>query len=414
MMYKRIIAIMIAIMLLGTGLAGCSKNGEGSLTNIPKVKADTIGDEVVDANSRFAFDILKAVYSTDTDGNVFLSPASISMALAMTWNGANGNTKEEMAKALGFDGVNDMLINGGFAYLVDVLNTDADGITTNLANSIWIREGFPVLDSFKKTNSDYFAAAIEELDFSKDEASDVINGWVKKNTKGLIDSIVDDDIHPATIMFLINTIYFKGNWQVEFDPDQTYVSDFYSSGLPDGKVDMMSYKRNTLFHEADEYKIISLPYGDGGMFMDLILPDEGTMMDEFVKQFNYEEYMTALSNINEEHDVIVEIPKFKTEYELSLKNALISLGVEEAFTGAADFTGINEGGNIFISDVKHKTYIDVNEKGTEAAAVTSVEMKLTAAMDPIVFRADRPFLYTIREAETDSILFAGVFDTPSE
>ena len=294
------------------------------------------------------------------------------------------------------------------------MDTDADGITTDLANSIWIREGFPVLDSFKKINSDYFAAVIEELDFSRDDASDIINSWVEENTKGLIDSIVDDDIHPATIMFLINTIYFKGNWQVEFDPDKTYESDFYVNGTSAGKVDMMSYKRNTLFYDAGEYKIISLPYGDGGMFMDLILPKEETSMDAFINQFDYDEYLDALKGISEKHDVIVGVPKFQTEYELSLKDALLSLGMEEAFTGTADFTGINEGGNIFISDVKHKTYIDVNEKGTEAAAVTSVEMRLTAVMDPTEFIADRPFMYTIREAESGSILFSGVFDTPAE
>ena len=413
-MFKNIIVIVLILTLAATGLAGCSKDGGENIMNGPTVKADTIGDEVVLANSRFAFDIFRAVYNADTEGNIFLSPASISMALAMTWNGANGNTKNEMAKALGFDGVHDMLVNGGFAYLVDILNTDADGITTDLANSIWIREGFTALDSFKKINSDYFAAMIEELDFSRDDASDIINGWVEENTKGLIDSIVDDDIHPATIMFLINTIYFKGNWQVEFDPDKTYESDFYVDGTSTGKVDMMSYKGNTLFYDAGEYKIISLPYGDGGMFMDLILPKEETSMDTFVNQFDYNGYVEALAGISEKHDVIVGVPKFQTEYELSLKNALISLGMEEAFTGAADFTGINESGNIFISDVKHKTYIDVNEKGTEAAAVTSVEMKLTAVMDPIEFIADRPFMYTIREAESGSILFSGIFDTPAE
>lgn len=405
---------MLTLSLLAGLLAGCSNEGGESIIKTPAVKADTIENEAVEANSRFAFDILRAVYGLDDEGNVFLSPASISMALAMTWNGAGDNTKAEMARVLGFEGVDDMIINAGFAYLVDVLNRDSDGITTDLANSIWIREGFTVLDAFKKINSDYFAAQIEELDFSKDDAADTINGWVKDNTNGLIESIVDDKIHPATVMFLINTIYFKGDWQVEFDPDKTYESDFYVDGKYAGKVNMMSDKKNTLYYDADEYKIISLPYGEGGMYMDLVLPKDGMSMDSFLGKFDYVEYMEALVNITEKSDVIVAIPKFKTEYELSLKKALISLGMEEAFTSAADFTGMNEGGNLFISDVKHKTYIDVNEKGTEAAAVTSVEMKLTAIMDPIEFIADRPFMYIIREDETDSILFTGIFDNPVE
>ena len=413
-MYKKIIVIILTLSLFAGLLAGCSNKEGESIIKTPAVKADTIGDEAVEANSRFAFDILRAVYGLDAEGNVFLSPASISMALAMTWNGANDNTKAEMARVLGFEGVEDMIINAGFAYLVNVLNQDSEGITTDLANSIWIREGFTVLDAFKKINSDYFAAQIEELDFSKDDAADIINGWVKDNTNGLIESIVDDKIDPATVMFLINTIYFKGNWQVEFDPDKTYEADFMVNGKPSGKADMMSDKKTALYHDAGEYKILSLPYGKGGMFMDLVLPAEGTPMDSFINQFGYEEYMDAISKASEKNDVIMAIPKFKTEYELSLKDALVTLGMEEAFTGAADFTKMNEGGNLFIGDVRHKTYIDMNEKGTEAAAVTSVEIKLTAVMNPIEFIADRPFLYMIREAETGSILFTGVFNTPAE
>lgn len=413
-MYKKIVVLILVISLVVGLMTGCGKTKTEIFHGMPTVKADTIGDEVVEANSSFAFDILRAVYEKDTKGNVFLSPASISMALAMTWNGAKDKTRMEMSETLKFGTINYMIINGGFSYLVNLLNSDTDGITTDLANSIWIKEGFTVLDTFKKINSDYFAAQIEELDFSRDDASDIINGWVEENTKGLIDSIVDDNIDPATVMFLINTIYFKGNWQVEFDSAKTYETEFYSNGVSVGKVDMMSAKRDTLFFDSGEYKIISLPYGEGGMYMDLILPDENSSMDVFINQFDYDEYADALSNVSKRNDVVVAIPKFKTEYELSIKDALISLGMKEAFTGAADFTGMNEGGNIFISDVKHKTYIDVNEKGTEAAAVTSVEMKLTSVMNPIEFIANRPFLYTIREAESGSILFTGVYDTPTE
>lgn len=411
-MYKKIAVIALVLSMTVGFLTGCAGDGGNALINTPKVKADTIGDEVVAANSKFAFDILRAVYAGDTKGNVFLSPASISTALAMTWNGANGTTKKSMAEVLGFDNIDEIIVNSGFAYLVDMLNRDENGVKVSLANSIWIRNGFNVLDEFKNINSDYFAAAINELDFSDSGAPDVINKWVKDNTQGLIESIIDGEIHPATIMFLINTIYFKGDWKIEFDPDKTYKSDFMVDGTVKGSVDMMSDKKDTLYYDAAEYKVISLPYGNGGMYMDLILPDNGIKMSDFINQFDVDEYNEALKNLSEKSDVIVAIPKFKTEYEISLNDALIGLGMAEAFTGAADFTGINSEGNLFISEVKHKSYIEVNEKGTEAAAVTSVEIRLTAMLEPTEFIADHPFVYTIRDGETGTILFTGIFDTP--
>ena len=413
-MYKKIIIVVLVLSMTIGLLAGCSKDGGSSMINTPKVKADTIGDDVVDANSNFAFDIFRVVYSMDTEGNVFLSPASISTALAMTWNGAAGTTKKSMADVLGFSNIEEIMVNNGFAYLVDMLNRSESGIKISLANSIWIRDGFKVLDSFKNTNSDYFAAEVSNLDFSDPGAADVINGWVKENTEELIESIIDGEIHPATVMFLINTIYFKGNWQVEFDPDKTYESDFKVDGKVVGSVDMMSEKGDAIYYDSGDYKMLSLPYGDGGMYMDLILPDEDTKIADFIDWFDLDEYKKALINVKEKHDVIIAVPKFKTEYEVSLNDALIELGMGEAFTGAADFSGINEERSIFISEVKHKSYIEVNEKGTEAAAVTSVEMRLTAALDPITFIADRPFAYTIRDDKTGSILFMGVFDTPEK
>ena len=413
-MYKKIIVLVLVLSMTIGLLAGCSGDGGTSIIKTPKVKADTIGDDVVKANSQFAFDIFRAVYSGDTEGNVFLSPASISTALAMTWNGAAGTTKQSMADVLGFSNIEEIMVNNGFAYLVDMLNRSESGIKLSLANSIWIRDRFEVLDSFKNVNSEYFAAEIRNLDFNDPGAADIINGWVKENTEDLIEKIVDDAIDPATVMFLINTIYFKGDWQVEFDPDKTYESDFMVDGKVVGSVDMMSEKGDAIYYDSEDYKLLSLPYGDGGMFMDLLLPDEDTKIADFINRFDLDEYIEALANLNEKHDVIVAIPKFKTEYEVSLIDALTSLGMGEAFTGAADLTGMNENGNLFISDVKHKSYIEVNEKGTEAAAVTSVEIKLTAIMEPITFIADRPFVYTIRDDKTGSILFMGVFDTPEK
>jgi serpin B len=314
--------------------------------------------------------------------------------------------------SLGLEYIDQAEVNGGFAYLVRMLNRNSDSVKISLANSMWIRKGFEVLESFKQTNRDYFSAAIEELDFSNPEARDIINGWVKENTNGLIESIIDQDIDPMTVMFLINTIYFKGDWKVEFNPDKTYEADFKKEGGGTSKVDMMSVKKDTLYYEKDGLKMISLPYGEGGAVMDMILPEEGLSMEKFTKQFGYGEYIDAVKGLNQKTDVQVGLPKFKVEYETSLNDVLIAMGMEDAFTGRCDLSGINDKQDLFISDVRHKTYIDVNEEGTEAAGVTSVGIMLTGVMDPITFIADRPFSYIIRDAETDTILFMGIYDTP--
>lgn len=411
-MYRRILLVCVSIVLTAGLLAGCAgDSGEGK-SLVPVVKADSIGTNVVNANSEFAFKIFQAMYGKDDNGNLFVSPASISTALAMLMNGADGNTLKEITEALEFSGIEQAEINSGFAYLVSLLNKKDEGVELSLANSIWIRKNFSVLDSFKNVNTDYFAAAIEELDFNEPEAAKTINDWVRDTTNGKIDGIIDDSIDSATVMFLINSIYFKGNWKIPFDPEKTFKSDFFVDGVSAGKVDMMNYKNDTLYYEGKGYKIISLPYGEGGVVMDLILPDEENNIEEFVAKFNANDYKEAVGALSEKTDVMVSIPKFKAEYETKLNDVLYGLGMKDVFDASCDLSRINGTGDLFVSEVRHKTYIDVNEEGTEAAAVTSVEIRLTAVMDPTEFIADRPFLYTIRDTETESVLFMGVFDTP--
>ncbi len=412
---KKIGIIVLIFAIIISMLSSCSGSGGSSedYSKMPVVKADGIGEDVVKANSDFAFKILKSAY--ENGKNIFISPASISAALAMTYNGANGETKEEMAKVLEFVGLDDATVNEGFAYLVQLLNKDKNGVMINMANSIWIRNDLPVLEKFKEINKQYFAAMISNMDFSDPTAKDTINDWVKKNTKGLIESIIDDKIAPDSVMYLINTIYFKGQWKVEFDPESTYEEDFKINGKAVGKIDMMSSSRNIEYYADKEYQMATLNYKDDRVVMDFILPRENVKMDDFIKDFDTKKYNEAISKMYTESDVLFRIPKFKNEYKLSLRDALIELGMKKAFSGSADFSKMVST-SVAISDVKHKSYIEVNEEGTEAAAVTSVEMKLTAmpSMEKVEFIADRPFIYVIRDKETNSILFSGVFNNPTE
>ncbi len=397
---------LLIIILIVLTLVGCTplENSVDIMENkMPSVKADTIEKEIVKANSKFAFDILHKLYEKD---NVFISPTSISVALTMTYNGADNSTKAQMAKVLGFDGIDDNTVNASFAYLTKLLNREENGININLANSIWIRNGYPILESFKEVNKKYFAAMIKEMGFDKEDASKVINNWVKEKTNSLIDSIVDEKIDANTVMFLINAIYFKGEWEKEFDTKKTYESDFYVNDVSIGKVDMMSDKRNVLYFENDEIQVVSLPYKNKNVYMDIVLPKNYMEFNEI----DYDLYKKSIQNMNEK-EVYINLPKFEVEYKKSLKDVLKELGMKDAFMSKADFSKMCENSRLVVSDVKHKSYIDVNEKGTKAAAVTSVEVR-DYSMKVLSFIANKPFMYMIRDAKTDSILFMGVFRNP--
>ncbi len=430
---KKLLTVILVLTLLIGFLVGCLGNNGSDTSPLPTQKvyptgnnssdasflpvmySNNIGSNVVEANSKFAFDILKAIYFSENTENLFLSPTSISTALAMTMNGAKGKTFEEMEKALHFNEIEMADINSGFAYIVKMLNRKSDGISISFANSLWLREGSKVLESFKSVNSDYYAAVIKELDFSSNQAKNIINNWVSDRTNGLIKSIIDNNISPETVILLINTIYFKGVWKAPFNANITYETDFKLDDVTIGIVDMMSKKANVLYFDKGDYKIISLPYRGERIVMDFILPKEGTAMRDFMSNFDYSDYMIALAGLSQEDDVKIGIPKFEAEYETSLIKPLALLGMEKAFTVLSELSGISESENLLINEVKHKTYIRVDEEGTVASAVTKVGGLPTAKYNknPLEFIADRPFQYMIRDTTDGTILFTGIFDTPT-
>ncbi len=370
--------------------------------------------EVTGAANTFGINLLAKLSELDDEKeNIFISPLSISIALGMALHGAEGETQEEMKQVLEFHNMPIGDINEAYRGLLDLLPYIDPDVELLIANSMWYRIGFPVLDSYIETNKKYFDAEVDALDFSLPEASDIMNNWVNEKTKGLIEDIVPEEIDPLTVMYLINAVYFKGDWAIQFDKEDTRDADFR---LEDGStipVKMMHQKdsfRVSLSYQ--DVSVIDLPYSDGHYSMTIVLPPQNVSIHELTGSMTSEKWQTWLGKLPDEpREIDVYIPRFTLEYEKSLVDVLQALGMRRAFSPAlAEFDGIYDrekigGENLYISNVMHKTFVDVNEEGTEAAAATSVEFGVTSA--PPAFRADSPFLMAIRESSSDTILFIG-------
>ncbi|MFC1557282.1 serpin family protein [candidate division KSB1 bacterium] len=373
-------------------------------------KLTTAEENLVHADNSFAFKLLKAVNDEETAleeaGNNFLiSPLSVSMALGMTLNGADGETKEEMQNTLELQGMSQDDINRSYESLMDLLTQVDKDVIMDIANSVWIREGFPVEQDFIDVNVNYFDSYVSSLDFSAPAASDIINGWVYDNTGGKIDKIVPDQIDIYVMLYLINAVYFKGAWTYPFDADNTAEAPFYVPGGPARNAQFMIRYGPVRHFTNEQFLAVDIPYGADYYSMVILMPTEPGSIDAVIAGAQSSDWALWVDSFIEQPDTEFRMPKFKMEYEISLKDVLSSLGMRDAFAESADFSRINPDAELFISEVKHKTYIDVNEEGTEAAAATSVEISLTSIRPSIII--DRPFLFFIRESKTGAIIFAG-------
>lgn len=367
---------------------------------------DNVNSKVVDANTQFALKFFQRLNEEEERANIFISPLSLSSALTMTYNGAMSTTKEAMAQTLGFQGLAPEEVNKGYGSLSKYLLKMDKEIQLDMANSIWVREGQKINDNFITTNQKHFQAQVETLDFSHNQAVETINQWVAEATKGKISKVLEPPINPNVIMYLINAIYFKGNWSEPFDPNLTYDGVFKTYQGQEQTVKMMRRQGMVAYGQGEDYQAVKLPYGQGKVAMYCILPDMEVDLNQFIAQLNQEKWEKIRTQLGKKEEVILEIPKFNLEYGIkSFKEPLKSMGMEEAFSRQADFSGIREG--IFISDVFQKALIEVNEAGSEAAATTVVEMRETAYRPLENFTVDRPFMFIIAEEITGTILFMG-------
>ncbi|MFH0758645.1 MAG: serpin family protein [Bacteroidota bacterium] len=398
----KLTAVTLAVFCSG---AGCTKEIDD-----PVFETNLKSAQVIKTNNNFGLELLKTVFVNDQTSNIMISPASVSIALGMAYNGAETTTMDAFEEVLNYDGLTRKEVNEITRELIHVLVTNVKGNLLEIANSMWYDENFPVKQEFIDLNTTYYDAAVMELDFKKASAVKTINDWVSDNTHGKIDEIIDA-IDPAMVMILINAIYFNCVWEVEFDPKNTFDAPFYNGdGTGSTVVDMMEVESTFNVALTGEFSAVELPYKNNKFSMFLFLPKEGQNVSDLVQNLDGETWNSWMDQFSEAKEFKVQMPRFTFEFERSLAGDLKSMGLEVAFSQQADFSGISDV-PVLISDVIHKTYIKVNEEGTEAAAVTAVIFELTSAGFQGI-RFDHPFLFAITENSSKSILFMGRVTEP--
>lgn len=394
-------------------LAGCDLLGVGESEDAPPPRPLTaVEKQVVDTDNTFGLKLLRTTVSAEgASKNVFLSPISVSMALGMTLNGARGETREAMEKTLEKQDLSPGAINDAYRGLIDLLEGLDPRVEVALANSIWYREGLSVRQAFVDTNRTHFDAEVAGLDFSAPGAADRINDWVNDETRGNIPEIVPTPIPPNVMMYLINATYFKGQWRAQFDPANTADETFHRADGSTVTVPMMERTEEVLhpYYRSELFTAVDLAYGDSLYSMTILLPNEETSVREVVDSLDTETWTRLTEQMAPRDLSRVKMPRFTLRYEKTLNEVLTDLGMGIAFTGQANFRDIADA-PLQISEVKHKTFLKVNEEGTEASSATSVGVVTSA---PPSFVVDRPFVVAIRENHSGTILFVGTVMDPT-
>ena len=364
---------------------------------------------VVSSDNSFGLKLFSRMNTVEQNKNVFISPFSVSMALGMALNGADGATLDSMKQVLEHSNFTMQEINESYKNISSILTHLDPKVVFQIANSIWYRNDFQVYSTFLNNCHEYFDAEVASLDFNSPSALQTINDWVNSKTNGKIPTILNQ-IPPEVVMYLINAIYFKGIWTYQFDLAKTTDATFTTSTGTAVTCKMMKQKATYAYHTTNQVQIIDLPYGDRLFSMTIILPVEGTNIDQFAAELTQQQWNALISNLDST-EVDLSIPKFKLEYEKKLNDELSAMGMGIAFSDFANFSRIANA-SLAISEVKHKTFVEVNEEGTEAAAVTSVGITLTAMPSTPSMYIDRPFIFAIREHRSGTILFVGKVVNP--
>ncbi|MBN1386841.1 MAG: serpin family protein [Bacteroidales bacterium] len=391
-------------------IPSCEKQPDPD-NQIPQIILREKSAQIIEADQAFAFELFGEVMTASEEENIMISHLSVSYALGMTYNGAAGTTLDAFNDVLHFGDLTKQEVNESYKDLMEQLIHLDEQVEFSIANSIWYRLGYNVLSAFISTNQTYFDAMVSELDFTDPQAVEIINNWIEEKTNDKIQDMLDY-IPDDAVMYLINAIYFNAAWKYQFDKDATQTGTFYLQDGNQHETDFMKVNGTFMYTSTDNFNAVELPYGDSTFSMVVMLPYQDLDVDDLVDQMDVLTWNEWFSN-SAMTDVQVELPKFKYGFKDLLNNPLINLGLGIAFSGGADFSLITPGGGIFISRVIHQTFIDVQEEGTEAAAATIVELRETAGpTQPIFFRADKPFLYLIKENSTGAILFMGKVGKP--
>lgn len=402
-MKKYFLAALLALTTLTLALQSCKKDNPDKPQPV-HLDLSVEGRALVTASNDFAFNLFRQTEVTSgAEENMMISPLSVSYALGMTLNGAGAYTFDSIRHTLGFDQLSLHDINANYKQLVPFLVSADPTTTLKIANSIWYTTGFQPKQTFLDTCNHYFNAQVSQLNFGDPASLGIINDWVAANTNNKITKMLTS-LKPDDVMYLINAVYFKGNWTTKFKQSATTQDPFYkSSGQT--SVDMMHNKSTYKLFSHNDFLMLELDYGQTNFAMDILLPHQGKTIGDVMTLLDatsFDQWTQGLGTIN---DMDIALPKFRFDYEKTLNDILIGMGMGIAFSDFANFSGISDSWQLLITEVKHKSFIEVNEEGTEAAAATSVGIGYTSM--PPSFIANRPFIFIIRERDTNTILFMG-------
>lgn len=404
--------VSVVLVLVGCGTASTLPTPWPS-PDPPRALAET-EKALVQSGNDFGIRLFQEASRQAGPNDVSVSPLSVHLALGMAYNGSAGETQSEMARVLGLGALTSEQANRSSRDLVALLVGMDPGISLEIANSIWYRNGLPLLSAFLEANHLYFDARVAGLDFASPAAVDTINAWVREETHDKIQGILSRPISPMEVILLLNAVYFKGDWTEPFDPSATGEASFRS---PDGDrpVKMMEKTFAKLpYLETEDFQAVDLPYGRGYFRMAVFLPKPGRQVDDWVAGLDGSNWSGWMRSFGD-RDVRLSLPRFSVEYDTSLVDVLKSLGITSAFDDRqADFSRMSPGSGIYLTDVRHKTFVRVDEKGSEAAAVTGITGSITSAPagGPVILRVDRPFVFVIHDRHSGAMLFSGKVTKP--
>jgi len=412
---KQIMGFSLLLGLGVIGFAGCSKglhSGESDKANHEApVKEISISPMVQASVNDFSFNFLQHLEaSAPKDENFFVSPLSLHMDLGMVLGGASGTTYDEMLKVLDLDGKSLDQVNKAYKTLLAGLPNADPKVQLGLYNSIWYKKVFPFKQDYLKSMQDNFEATVKALDFKPDDAS-YINDWADEKTNGKIKKVLDA-IQPDDVMFLVNALYFKGDWSAKFDKSKTRAADFHLEDGSTKQVQMMHQSSSFKHYSAADYTAIQLPYGNGQFSMTVILPKQGQTLNKVLSGLGSTDWANIQDNMVA-GKINLGLPRFTIPaYEIKLNSVLEAMGMKAAFNSkTADFSNMSSQ-SIYVSFVKQNTYLKVDEQGTEAAAVTTTGMVTTSVQIPQEVLCDHPFGIIISEKTSNTILFMGKIMNP--
>jgi serpin B len=405
------ISIIFTMILLGCRDTAIETLPPG---NSPPVRdLNLLEKSVVSSDNSFGLKLFSRMNTVEQNKNVFISPFSVSMALGMALNGADGATLDSMKQVLEHSNFTMQEINESYKNISYILTNLDPKVMFQIANSVWYRDNYPVLQKFLDDNKNYFDAELSALDSDQPGAVQTINEWVNTKTHGKIPTIIDG-ISSEMVLYLINAIYYKGIWTYQFDSRYTIDTIFTCADGSSVSCELMQQEETFAYYSDADMQVIDLPYGDRSFSMTVILPSNAASIDQYAASLTQAKWDEIISQLDSA-EVVLSLPKFKLEYKKTLNDELKAMGMGIAFGELADFSRISQGGGLLISEVLHKTFVEVNEEGTEAAAVTSIGFETAAPGEPTVHYMciDHPFIFAIREHNSGTILFIGKIANPA-